>query len=122
LRVTARSSPSSASALDWSWRSCGYYSATVVVDDERVVLFGFGRRRTFRLADIRSAEVRVGTTGWGAYGRASLALNLRDGRTVGCTELNSRRPYRADRTSVVDDAVSYINATLSRAPGGDVDE
>jgi hypothetical protein len=97
---------------------CGYYSASILVDSDRVVLFGFGRRRTVKLTEIRSAELRVGTTGWGASNRAFLALNLSDGRTVNFKELNSRRPCHEGTASVVDDAVAYINARLGSDSDG----
>ena len=90
----------------------GYFSATVVVQADRIDLLGFARRRAVPMSDVRSAEVRVGTTGWGSFGRAYLGLMLNDGRSLEFKELNSRRPHSAG-PSVVDDAVACINARLS---------
>ena len=92
----------------------GHSAATVLVEDDRVVLVGFTRHRTIELTELRSAEVRARTPDWPDFSPEFIVLHLDDGRTVQFRELNAR--HREGRESVVDRAVSSINTALARAP------
>lgn len=85
-------------------------SATILADDDKVVVRSLLRTRSWRWDQIDRfmADTRL----VGAYSRRMLGIRLTDGRTRWLTELNSRPPT-ASRPSWVDGAAAALNDQLA---------
>jgi hypothetical protein len=99
-----------AAGLWFAWR--GYLSATVLVQHDRVVTRSFLTIRSYSTADLRDADVEVGRTGFGGFGREYLVLEVSDGSQVRCKELNARPAESPEHPTVVRQAAEAIRREL----------
>jgi hypothetical protein len=73
---------------------------------------GFVRSRSYPIADLLGAEVEVGQTGLGGFGREYLVLEAIDGSRPKFKEFNSRPARLGERPSPVQQAVIAIRDEL----------
>jgi hypothetical protein len=92
--------------LWFAWR--GFVSATLIVESDRVVARSFLRTRSYRMADLRGADVEVGRTGLSGFGREYLVLEVSDGSKVPFKELNARPAESPGQATIVQQAAEAI--------------